>query len=66
MTIKELRKRTGLSQSKFAERFSLNLRTLQSWESNDYRQAPRLVINLISEILDMQDMKGEENVQEKN
>ena len=66
MTIKELRKRTGLSQSKFAERFSLNLRTLQSWESNDYRQAPRLVINLVSEILDMQDMKGEENVQEKN
>lgn len=34
MTIKELRKRTGLSQSKFAERFHLSMRTLQRWEQN--------------------------------
>ena len=30
--IKNIRKATGLSQSKFADRHGFNLRTLQDWE----------------------------------
>ena len=32
MTVKELRKKTGLSQSKFAEKYKINLWTLKNWE----------------------------------
>jgi len=32
MTIQELRKSMGLSQSKFAKYYGLNIRTLQDWE----------------------------------
>lgn len=31
MTIQELRKSMGLSQSKFAKYYGLNIRTLQDW-----------------------------------
>lgn len=31
-SLRELRKRLGLSQAGFAERFHINLRTLQDWE----------------------------------
>jgi putative transcriptional regulator len=31
-TLRELRSRLGLSQAEFAERFGINLRTLQDWE----------------------------------
>ena len=34
MTIKELRRTTGLSQSKFAKEFGISVRTLQQWEQN--------------------------------
>lgn len=32
ITILELRKQTGLSQSQFAKRFHLSIRAVQSWE----------------------------------
>lgn len=32
VTILELRKQTGLSQSQFAKEFHIQLKTLQSWE----------------------------------
>ena len=51
MTIKELRKQTGLSQSQFARKFHLNVRTLQTWEQNT-RPTPEHVIYLISSILE--------------
>ena len=50
MTIKELRKKTDLSQSQFAKKFHLNIRTLQTWEQNT-RPTPEHVIYLISSIL---------------
>jgi DNA-binding transcriptional regulator YiaG len=31
--IKKMRKKTGLSQAKFAKKFGLNFRTLQGWET---------------------------------
>lgn len=39
MDIKEIRKQTGLSQSKFAAEYGLNVRTLQAWERGA-RNAP--------------------------
>lgn len=33
MTIKEIRERTGLSQSKFANKYEIPVRTLQGWEA---------------------------------
>ncbi len=50
MTIKELRMQTHLSQSAFAKKYYLNIRTLQSWEQG-IRQTPQYVIELIQELL---------------
>ena len=52
-TIKELREGLGLSQSKFAERFYLSVRTLQNWEQG-YRETPEYVIKLIEKIIDLE------------
>lgn len=46
MNIKELRAKTGLSQSKFAALVPLPVRTLQDWEQ-DKRTPPEYVISLI-------------------
>ena len=54
MTIKELRKRTGLSQSKFAERFHLSMRTLQRWEQNQ-NEPQEAIVYMINRILDLED-----------
>lgn len=32
--IKKMRKKTGLSQAKFAKKFGLSFRTLQGWETD--------------------------------
>ena len=37
MNIKEIRAITGLTQSKFAEKYGLNKRTLQNWEGGANR-----------------------------
>ena len=50
MTILDLRKKTGLSQSKFASEFHLNLSTLKSWEQGIY-ETPEKFIYLINRIL---------------
>jgi len=33
--VTDIRKRLGLTQKSFAERFRFNLRTVQNWESDD-------------------------------
>ena len=50
MTIQELRKRTGLSQSKFAESLEIPLGTIQNWERN-HRTPPEYVLKLIEKSL---------------
>lgn len=45
-SIKELRDKTGLSQSKFAERYGLSVRTLQQWEQGISKPLDSL-LNLI-------------------
>lgn len=46
----------GLSQRKFAQRFYINLRTLQAWESGA-RKVDQTVLNLIKEIIDREKQK---------
>lgn len=48
--IKELRKSMGLSQSKFAEKFDIPVRTLQQWEQGR-SEPPVYVIKMISYIM---------------
>ncbi len=52
-TIKGLRQKTGLSQSQFARKFHLSVRTLQQWEQNR-RETPEYVIYMISRILELE------------
>lgn len=49
MTAKELRKNTGLSQSKFAAYFGIPVRTLQDWEQQK-RTPPDYVIAMMERI----------------
>lgn len=50
MKIRELRNKTGLSQSKFAALFSIPVNTIQQWEQ-ELRTPPSYVIYMIREIL---------------
>ncbi len=59
MTIKELRTQTGLSQSQFAKKFHLNVRTLQTWEQNT-RPTPEYVIFLINSVLEYENLNNYE------
>ena len=46
MKIKEIRSMTGLSQGKFAEKYSIPVRTLQNWEAG-HREPPEYVLKLL-------------------
>lgn len=50
MRIRELRKKTGLTQTNFGALFGIPIRTIQQWESEE-RRPPEYVINMIEEIL---------------
>ena len=50
MTIRELREKTGLSQSKFADLLHIPVRTIQVWEINQ-RKPPIYVNELIEKVL---------------
>lgn len=50
MTIKELRESTGLSQSKFAEKYHIPVGTLQHWEQG-VRKPPEYVVYMLNIIL---------------
>ena len=53
MTILELRQKTGLSQSQFAKRFHLNVRTVQTWEQGTCK-TPDYVIWLITKVIELE------------
>lgn len=46
-TIQEIRKSTGLSQSKFCATLHIPIRTLQKWETGE-RSCPDYVVELIA------------------
>ena len=50
MTIQELRKETGLSQSQFAKKFDIPVGTLQHWEQG-IRKPPEYVLALITSVI---------------
>ena len=48
--IKELRKKTGLSQSKFSAKFGIPVRTLQQWEQG-ISSPPEYLIRMMAYIM---------------
>ena len=56
LTILELRKQTGLSQSQFAKEFHIQLKTLQSWEQG-WRNTPEYILYMIQRILELESDK---------
>ena len=56
VTIKEIRKQTGLSQSQFAHKFHLTTRVVQSWEQGQ-RNTPEYILYMIQRILELENDK---------
>lgn len=50
MTIQELCKEYGYSQSELARRFNIPLRTVQHWHE-ETRKPPQYVVDMMSELL---------------
>lgn len=46
MNVKEIREKTGLSQSNFAKKYGIPVRTLQGWEAG--RKAPDYILEMIA------------------
>jgi len=62
MTIKELRTITGLSQSKFALKYHINLTNLHNWEQGVYR-TPETVLYLLERLITEVDYKEASDAQ---
>ncbi|MCI6648709.1 MAG: helix-turn-helix domain-containing protein [Lachnospiraceae bacterium] len=57
--IKELRKQTGLSQSKFAAKFGIPVRSLQQWEQG--RSAPpEYLVRMMSYIMQLEKKRNQD------
>lgn len=50
MTIKEIRKLSGLSQAKFSEKYGIPKRSLENWESGS-RKCPDYVTTLLERVV---------------
>ena len=55
MTIKNMRKKTGLTQKEFSDKYNIPLQTLKQWESmpgsSSYRTPPAYVLSMISRLI---------------
>ncbi len=60
--IKELRKKTGLSQSKFSAKFGIPVRTLQQWEQG-ISAPPEYLVGMMSYIMALEE-NGQTRVEE--
>ena len=54
--IKDLRKKTGLSQSKFSAKFGIPVRTLQQWEQG-ISAPPEYLIRMMAYIMLLEESK---------
>lgn len=67
-TIKEMRQQTGLSQSQFAEKFGIPVRTIQKWEIGASKPKPYL-LHMMQEMLrqdeQLASLKTSENMMKK-
>lgn len=59
MNIKEIRAITGLTQSKFAEKYGLNKRTLQNWEGGANRPPQGFEKLLLRAVMDDQEKEAQ-------
>ena len=59
MSVRELRDKTGLSQTKFALKFHLNVATLRTWEQG-IRVCPEHVLYMMTRILEFEERFGED------
>lgn len=50
MTVRQIRDGTGLSQSKFAAKFGIPVRTIQKWERGESQPKP-YVLHMMQELL---------------
>lgn len=64
MTIKEIRGMTGLSQTKFAQRYEIPRNTIVSWEQG-YREPPAYVLKLLEKVVRMDVENEKEEIREK-
>ena len=53
ISILELRQQTGLSQSQFAKKFHIQLKTLQAWEQG-WRNTPECILYMVQRILELE------------
>ena len=66
--IKKLRKKTGLSQSKFSAKFGIPVRTLQQWEQG-ISAPPEYLVRMMEYIMQLEEngqIKDEEPIVGKN
>ena len=52
MTIREIRKLTGLSAQKFGDKYHIPLRTIQSWEAPEGQDSARSCPVYVRELLE--------------
>lgn len=57
--IQKIRKQMGLSQSQFANKFNIKLKTLQHWELN--HEAPEHIVTMAKHILELEEQLRDEN-----
>ena len=63
--IKELRKKTGLSQSKFSAKFWIPVRTLQQWEQG-ISAPPEYLIRMMAYIMRLEEKNGDNKQEPMN
>lgn len=56
MTIKELRAQTGLSQSRFAERYGIPVKTIQAWEAGRFQPAD-YIVDMLEKLIAQEDIE---------
>lgn len=64
-TILELRKKTGLSQRKFAEKYHISLRALQSWEQG-WRNTPESTLYMLQKSIALENYDTMNNTKIKH
>lgn len=54
MTIREIRKHTGLTQQQFADKYGIPKRTIENWEADpdkpEHRECPPYLIKLLATV----------------
>lgn len=61
MDVKEIRKRTGLTQENFSKEYGIPIGTLHHWEAGD-RKPPEYVLRLLGRCVES-DQKAAKNVE---